>query len=133
MLFYDYDCVADPAVFCTWQLLRFNVLLNRQQYDIEEQYNIAKPPRQSSNPTSVLKEALKHLPKDEAKEQRRFITQHEKNHASIDMVNVCESCREGLATLPEGTQLKACVQCKSIGRTYRYCSRCVSSLGKYEK
>jgi hypothetical protein len=81
-----------------------------------------RPPPIPASP--AVREAAREAANFGWKEFRRMRDEHVNDLRNA--VIVCVSCRKDASHLEDGNRLRACVKCKSVGRTTRYCSRCVS-------
>jgi hypothetical protein len=91
------------------------------QYDLNEEYLIAKAPRQSSQCSSKhMEETAKTIL---GKDAVRRIHEEFKTRSKTQ-VNICWNCGKGATQLQPGNRLKACAACRKIGRLMWYCSQC---------
>lgn len=87
---------------------------------------MGKPARHTAKDTEVMREAVKALPKSEARAAFRIHEEFKDRHK--EGVYGCWNCGKDASRLQDGQEFKACSKCKTIGRNVRYCSRYVKDL-----
>lgn len=88
---------------------------------MKEEYLIEKA-QQSKGSKVAVKKALKGTLKPS--EYARALDELREGYAAgVNPQHLCHRCRKSEMQLGNGDTLRCCAQCKSVGRSIKYCSR----------